>query len=220
MRRVLDLGCGRGDFPVRANLLPDDEVVGVDIDEGRLAIARQRFPERKFHCANGESLPFSNASFDRVVSSVALPYMDIPQTLAEVRRILTDRGTIFFSVHPLRFTMRELWASTPRPVAMTYRIFVLLNGVYFHLTGKVLRVAGRGESFQTKRGLRIALGRAGFSNITLARPEGRLLVEARCTADAAESNPGNSHRDRSSTNPRLSEASHLDQSSPTSTCID
>jgi len=100
MARVLDLGCGAGGSPVRSDFSPDDDVTGVDIDEARLALARQRFPRRAFRCAHGESLPFPDASFDRVVSNVALPYMDIPRTLAEVRRVLKPGGSVMFSVNP------------------------------------------------------------------------------------------------------------------------
>lgn len=185
MARVLDLGCGTGDYPIRANLSAGDQVVGIDIDEQKLVIARQRFPHRTFQRAQGESLPFPDASFDRVVSAIALPYMDIPKTLAEVRRVLILGGSVFFSVHPLRFTVRELWRSVPRPVAMIYRLFVMLNGLCLHFTGRILRVAGRTESFQTKRGLRLALARAGFVDIVFTRPEGRLIVEARSAPAAS-----------------------------------
>ncbi len=72
MRRVLDLGCGRGDFPVRANLSFDDEVVGVDIDEERLAVARARFPQRVFRCAKGEALLFP--THHSIASSLLWPF--------------------------------------------------------------------------------------------------------------------------------------------------
>ena len=178
MARVLDLGCGAGGSPLRSDFSPDDDVTGVDIDEARLALARQRFPRRAFRCARGESLPFPDASFDRVVSNVALPYMDIPRTLAEVRRVLKPGGCVMFSVHPLRFTMSEFRKAAPHPIATGFRLFVVANGLYFHLTGRVLQVAGRSESFQTRRGLRLALARAGFGSIAFTRPEGRLIVEA------------------------------------------
>lgn len=179
MARVLDLGCGTGKTPVRANVSDADEVVGVDIDEPSLVIARQRFPNRTFRYARGESLPFADASFDRVVSAVALPYMDIPKALAEVRRVLVPGGSAFFSVHAFRFTLGELRKATPRPTAMSYRLYVMLNGLWFHVTGRVLRLAGRMESFQTRRGLKLALIRAGFVDIVFTRPDGRLIVEGK-----------------------------------------
>jgi len=62
---------------------------------------------------------------------------------------------------------------------MLYRLFVMLNGLWFHVTGRVLTVAGRPESFQTKRGLHRALARAGFVDLVFTRPDGRLIVEGR-----------------------------------------
>jgi ubiquinone/menaquinone biosynthesis C-methylase UbiE len=178
MARVLDLGCGTGGHPERTDFLPDDEVTGVDIDEGRLVEARRRFPRRTFQCARGESLPFPSASFDRVVSNVALPYMDIPKALAEMQRVLKPGGSVLLSFHPWRFTLGEFRNAVPHPVAISFRLFVLLNGVYFHFTGRVLRVAGRSESFQTERGLRLAMARAGFVSLVFSRPVGRLIVRA------------------------------------------
>jgi ubiquinone/menaquinone biosynthesis C-methylase UbiE len=178
MGRVLDLGCGTGNLPIAAKINTADEVVGVDVNEESLAIARQRFPQRTFERARGESLPFPDASFDRVVAAVALPYMNIPETLTEVHRVLVPGGSAFFSVHPLRFTLGELWKSILKPTAMIYRFYVLLNGLAFHLTGRSLPITNRPESFQTQRGLSIAFRRAGFEKIKFTRPTGRLIAEA------------------------------------------
>jgi len=178
MARVLDLGCGTGNLPIRAGVSAKDEVIGVDIAEEALAIARKRFPERAFCLASAEELPFASGSFDRVVSAVALPYMDIRQALAEANRLLVPGGSVFFSLHPLRFTLSELRRAFPRIVPTLYRIFVILNGIVLHVAGRVLTLRGRRESFQTRRGIRRLLERSGFRNIEFSRPEGRLLVRA------------------------------------------
>jgi hypothetical protein len=110
---------------------------------------------------------------------VAVPYTNIPQVLAEVKRTLVSGGGLFMSVHNLAFTLTELRNAMPRPKAVVYRLCVLANGVIFHLTGKVVGFAdGRVESFQTIRGLKIALRRAGFTDVSISRPDGRLIVEA------------------------------------------
>ena len=177
MAAVLDLGCGNGKLPAALQLRPDDVGWGVDVNAERIAEARKRYPERHFLCARGESLPFPNGSFYCVVSNVALPYMNIPYALAEVRRLLRPDGYLFFSAHPMSFTLQEL-RHCRRIVPFLYRLFVLCNGLFFHVTGRVLRVGNRNESFQTKRGMRIALKRAGFGEVTFLRPEcNRLLVE-------------------------------------------
>jgi SAM-dependent methyltransferase len=180
--RVLDLGCGSGGDPVRRGITDSDHVTGVDINEEQLGIARQRFPKRAYFLGAGENLPFGNASFDRVISNVALPYMDIPKTLSELHRVLAPGGRVRLTLHTASFTIRELRKSFPGVIPCAFRLYVLGNGLWFHCTGKTIRFAGRTESFQTQRGMRIALSRAGFTNLNFSEPEGpfgkRLVVEA------------------------------------------
>jgi ubiquinone/menaquinone biosynthesis C-methylase UbiE len=143
-----------------------DEVTGIDIDENRLALARVRFPNRTYLHGTGERLPFENASFDRVISSVALPYMNIQKALAEIHRILVPGGVLSLSLHLPSFTLAELRQhALPRPIPTIFRLYVMANGVWFHLTGRTVAfLHRRTESFQTRRGIRIALNRAGFVN--------------------------------------------------------
>lgn len=155
--KVLDLGCGEGKALSLWGVSVADSVVGVDVDESSLAIARSRFPGRTYIHAAGEDLPFPDRSFDRIVSSVAVPYMNIPKALSELYRVLTSGGSVGISLHPLSFTLKELRAAFPNPAATFFRLGVLANGVCFHWLGWA-----PGESFQTQRGMRIALKRAGF----------------------------------------------------------
>jgi ubiquinone/menaquinone biosynthesis C-methylase UbiE len=189
--RVLDLGCGSGLDLASWGVIASDEVTGVDIDKSRLAAARLRFPNRIYQLCPGESLPFQAGSFDRVISSVALPYMNIQETLSEVRRVLATGGVLSFSLHSPSFTFGELLHNAfPRPIPMLFRLYVMANGLWFHCTGRTggfLRQ--RTESFQTERGMRIALHRAGFDDLSFSRTAGsagtgsagtRFLVEANC----------------------------------------
>jgi ubiquinone/menaquinone biosynthesis C-methylase UbiE len=178
MVHVLDLGCGTGTSLAHLGVLPTDKVVGVDVRAEALAVGRRRFPERTFCCARGEALPMPDASFDRVVAKLALPYMDIPRVLVEVHRVLAPGGAATFGVHPWWFTVRELRRSVPRPMPTLYRCYVFLSGAVFHLTGHPLRLGRFVESFQTERGMHLALRRAGFRDVVCKRPDGRLVVEA------------------------------------------
>lgn len=185
--RVLDLGCGSGLDLASWGIVASDEVTGVDIDKTRLAAAQLRFPNRSYQLCPGECLPFQAESFDRVISSVALPYMNIQKTLSEICRVLVPGGALSFSLHSPSFTFAELvYDAFPRPIPMLFRLYVMANGLWFHCTG---RTAGflrrRTESFQTERGMRIALHRAGFENLLFSRtvgPDGvRFFVEANCS---------------------------------------
>jgi len=182
--RVLDLGCGSGLDLSAWGVTTADEVTGLDIDATRLAAARLRFPNRAYHLGRGERLPFAANSFDRVISAVALPYMNIQKALSDIRRVLARDGSLSLSLHSPGFTIAELFHNAfPKPVATLFRLYVLANGSWFHLTGKTAGFLNRRtESFQTERGMRIALQRAGFNRFSFRRAAGplgrRFLVEA------------------------------------------
>jgi ubiquinone/menaquinone biosynthesis C-methylase UbiE len=183
--RVLDLGCGPGSDLTPWGVTASDEITGLDIDESRLAIARARFPNRTYLKGAGERLPFPDESFDRVISSVAVPYMNIPKVLAQIHRTLAPDGSVSLSLHLSSFTMGELLhQAIPKPVPTLFRLYVVANGMFFYCTGRTAGfVNGRTESFQTERGMRVALRRAGFVDVTFKRAPGRagevFLAEAR-----------------------------------------
>jgi ubiquinone/menaquinone biosynthesis C-methylase UbiE len=103
--RVLDLGCGAGRDLASWGVTASDEVTGLDIDHSCLVIAKVRFSNRTYLQGAGERLPFKDESFDRVISAVALPYMNIQKTLAEIHRILVRGGGLSLSLHLPSFTM-------------------------------------------------------------------------------------------------------------------
>jgi len=172
--RVLDLGCGSGRDLASWGVTASDEVIGLDIDGSRLAIAEVQFPNRTYLQGAGECLPFENESFDRVISAVALPYMNIQKTLAEIHRVLVRGGSLSLSLHLPSFTIAELVHNAiPKPVPTLFRLYVMANGLLFHCTGRTVGfLRGRTESCQTERGMRVALNRAGFVDLSFSRATG------------------------------------------------
>jgi ubiquinone/menaquinone biosynthesis C-methylase UbiE len=102
-RRILDAGCGSG--PLSAALSAKGAIVtGVDSSPAMLELARQRLgAAADLHVAdlNGP-LPFADGSFDDVVASLVLHYLeDWSAPLAELRRVLKPGGRLIVSVnHP------------------------------------------------------------------------------------------------------------------------
>jgi ubiquinone/menaquinone biosynthesis C-methylase UbiE len=183
--RVLDLGCGTGRDLTSWGVLDSDKVTGLDIDYSRLGIAKVGFPNRTHLQGAGECLPFKDETFDHVISAVALPYMNIQKALTEISRILVPGGQLSLSLHLPSFTKAELLHNAlPRPIATLFRIYVMANGFFFHCTGRTVRfLTGKTESFQTERGMRIALNRVQFVNVSFTRTPGQLgetfIVQAR-----------------------------------------
>src|SRR5918993_2372896 len=98
---ILDIGCGAGQSLVALGHGP--RRIGVDIDIEALRFGRQYTEAQgiRLAAAGGESLPFADNSFDFVYSRVALPYMNIPTVMDEVRRVLRPGGRLWLTLHPV-----------------------------------------------------------------------------------------------------------------------
>ncbi|GAC1653114.1 MAG: hypothetical protein NVS9B12_02960 [Vulcanimicrobiaceae bacterium] len=99
-RVILDAGCGEGTFAEFARAaLPGCDFTGVDITAESVAIAsRERADERtRFLQADVAALPFEDASFDAVVSHLALLLFEPLEPAAkELRRVLRSGGCAAF----------------------------------------------------------------------------------------------------------------------------
>ena len=181
---ILDLGCGTGKWPRRLAAPPDNAaLIGVDISHKACLRASQQeaYPRWICVCARGEQLPLPEDSVDSVISNVAIPYMHIPTALDQIRQVLRPGGSVNLSLHPFSFWLHDFRKHPPtRPNALLYRLYVAANGLLFHLTGRLMRYPlsrRRVESWQSQRGMRIALERAGFADIYFAHlPNGSFVV--------------------------------------------
>lgn len=103
--RVLDLGCGTG-LPTAGQLAAAGvEVVGVDLSDGMVALARDNVPDGVFHQADIADLrpggPVDLGRFDAVTaffSLLMLPRAEIPRTLRTVRHLLVPQGLFALSM--------------------------------------------------------------------------------------------------------------------------
>ncbi|WP_405721449.1 class I SAM-dependent methyltransferase [Streptomyces sp. NBC_01537] len=102
-RRILDAGCGSG--PLFAALRDRGALVsGFDASVGMLELARRRLGAgADLQVADlGSPLPYADDTFDDVVASLVLHYLeDWGPALAELRRVLKPGGRLIASVdHP------------------------------------------------------------------------------------------------------------------------
>jgi SAM-dependent methyltransferase len=96
--RVLDVATGPGYVAERA-AARGARVVGIDLAEGMLELARQRVGGVELLRADAEELPFDDASFDAVVGGFVINHLPRPQrALAEASRVLVPGGRVAFSV--------------------------------------------------------------------------------------------------------------------------
>jgi SAM-dependent methyltransferase len=184
---ILDIGCGVGQGLLSLELNDDIFACGADIDEAALRHGKELAPGIQFVCTEGERLPLRDLSFDFVMSRVALPYMHLPKALSEIARVVKPGGQIWFSLHPWSTAYDGLIQGI-RSISLKntlYRLYVIVNGVCFHFVGRQFRfplARRRCESFQTVRGMRRAMNRAGFVEVRVKPGHGFIVtaVKADC----------------------------------------
>ena len=100
--RILDVGTGAGEVPIElAKVFPKAEVVGLDLSEPLLEIARASTAEAglsarlSFKKGDAQAMPFEDNSFDAVVSLNTLHVVDNPMAmLDEIERVLAPAGVL------------------------------------------------------------------------------------------------------------------------------
>lgn len=111
-RRVLDVGCGRGEVVLGVARLGAD-ATGLEISDELLAPAREADTrhEASWIVGVGQELPFDDATFDLVLFMKSLHHVAIDEmapALAEARRMLRDGGRVYVAEPLLTGSFYEL----------------------------------------------------------------------------------------------------------------
>jgi ubiquinone/menaquinone biosynthesis C-methylase UbiE len=103
-QRLLEVGCGIGTDLVRF-AKGGARVTGVDLAQTAIDLARKNFELNgvaadELRVANGEALPYADASFDVVYGHGVIQYTsNAPQLIREMHRVLKPGGTGIFMVY-------------------------------------------------------------------------------------------------------------------------
>ena len=114
-KRVLDLGCGEGYCSRMLRQRGALEVVGLDLSEGMIELARQAERAQpwgiRYDTADAATVDLGDARFDLVVAVFLFNYLSVEQmrqTMANVHRMLRPGGHFVFAVpHPAFAFMRK-----------------------------------------------------------------------------------------------------------------
>ena len=97
---VLDYGCGNGIHSVSLAKMGADKVVGIDLSEPSLKIARQRAKQEgvgnktEFVAMDCEKMEFPDNYFDVIFDGGTFSSIDLNKALPELRRVLKQDGII------------------------------------------------------------------------------------------------------------------------------
>lgn len=100
-QHVLDVACGTGVLTreVARRVQPGGSVIGLDINDGMLSVARQKAPAIAFEEGNVEALPFHDQHFDAVTCQFGLMFFpDRRKAIREMMRVLKPGGRLAVAV--------------------------------------------------------------------------------------------------------------------------
>ncbi len=170
-QKILDIATGTSFIPRKIMKLniPGTHIIGLDITESMLRHGSQKISAADLQasidltCGDAMVLPFSDESFEVVVSGLASHHMDIPQMLSEMRRVIKPGGLLSI----IDVGTSPLWEN---PIFKA--IARLIAYIYFSI--KENRTRARAEAnavnnLRTPEGWQIDLTQAGFKNIRITK---------------------------------------------------
>lgn len=115
--KVLDIATGTGDLAIQfADKLPDSEIIGLDLSEGMLNVARKKIAgtdlEKNLTFIKGDSerLPFEDNSFQAITVSFGIRnFEELEKGLSEIYRVLAPGGifVILETSVPTKFPFKQ-----------------------------------------------------------------------------------------------------------------
>ena len=168
----LDIATGTGDFAIQtAEMFPDSHIVGVDISEGMLEIARQKVADKglqhmEFTKEDCTSLTYSDESFDAVTAAFGIRnFADLDKGLREMCRVLRKGGKLCIVelTTPVCSPMKQLFKVYSHTVLPLYgRLISGDASAYSYLTKTI-------EAFPQGERMMDILQQAGFANTYFKR---------------------------------------------------
>ncbi|TDO22038.1 bifunctional demethylmenaquinone methyltransferase/2-methoxy-6-polyprenyl-1,4-benzoquinol methylase UbiE [Pedobacter duraquae] len=121
-RIMLDVATGTGDFAFEAiKILQPEKIIGVDISEGMLGVARKKILERNLqdtfsvHIGDSEKLLFDDNHFDAITVAYGVRnYENLEKGLSDMLRVLKPGGKIVI----LEFSKPQHF-----PIKQTYNFY-------------------------------------------------------------------------------------------------
>jgi demethylmenaquinone methyltransferase/2-methoxy-6-polyprenyl-1,4-benzoquinol methylase len=178
-RNVLDIATGTGDLALLIeNILKPESIIGCDISEGMMQVAREKCRRRgitniRFEKEDCTALSYPDNSFDALTSSFGVRnFQELEKALGEMHRVLRPSGhlVILELSSPTKFPMKQLFPVYAKYVMPTLgRLFSKDAKAYRYLPESIAAFP-QGEVMQG------ILEKVGFSKVEFRRYTGGICT--------------------------------------------
>lgn len=172
-RRVLDIATGTGDFAIlAARKLKPEQLLGVDISEGMMQIARQKVERERlsgtiaFQKEDCLHLSLADNSFEAAIIAFGVRnFEDLDASLKEIYRVLTPGGhlVILELSTPVHFPMKQLFGIYSHIVLPTVGKLISKDSSAYTYLPQTIKAFPQGEVMQK------ILEKAGFADVKFRR---------------------------------------------------
>ena len=121
VNKLLDVATGTGDLAVAAAKIDVDEIIGLDISKGMLALAKKKIVRKKlsnkisFELGDSENLRFDDHTFDAATVAFGVRnFGDLEKGMSEIYRVLNKDG---------KFVVLEFAKPRIFPIKQIYHIY-------------------------------------------------------------------------------------------------
>ncbi len=172
-RHILDVATGTGDFALlSASMLEPEKLLGVDISEGMMQVARKKAAEQhldavvSFQKEDCMQLSLDDNSFDAVTVAYGVRnFADLERGLREMLRVLRPDGrlVIIELTAPKSFPMKQLfWLYSHIYMPLIGRLISRDNKAYSYLPATM-------EAFPQGEVMQQILQRCGYADVSFRR---------------------------------------------------
>ena len=175
--RLLDIATGTGDFAIlAAEKLHPQTVMGVDISDGMLQVAKQKMLRRMekknamreihFQKEDCLHLSFNDESFDAIIIAFGVRnFENLDACLKEIHRVLCQGGhlVILELSTPVSFPMKQLFGIYSKIVLPSVGRFISKDNSAYTYLPETIKAFPQGEVMQG------ILEKAGFGNVKFRR---------------------------------------------------
>ena len=141
---VLEIGCSNGWRLAELRKRYETRCVGIDPSEEAIKQGQSAFSDLSLDCGLASNLPFEDASFDLVIFSFVLHWIDrssLIRSLTEADRVLRDDGYLLISDFYPDSPVRRSYHHLPKEDVFTYKqdyAEVFLSSMLYTRTDRIV----------------------------------------------------------------------------------